>query len=108
MLTGPNGVIDMLNESRALHWANLYSRLQCDWNVTVRVGRTIAIDFHEFNIPSADITRCAENYIVVSDVLRATYTIFSMELLHPCSLFVFRVKKYHVLLEYFLQEYLTL
>lgn len=107
MLTEPNGVIDMRNETRALHWISTYRNLQCEWNVTVRAGRTIAVEFPVFNVPSVDTNHCAENYVVVSDGLRATYTIFFMELLCPCSSFVFRVKKYHVLLEYFSQEYLT-
>jgi hypothetical protein len=108
MLTGPTGVINMQNETRARHWFSVYGSLQCQWNVTVRVGRTIAVEFPVFDVPSVDVTHCAENYVVVSDGLRATYTIFSMELLCSYTSFVFRVKKYHVLLEYFAQEYLTL
>lgn len=108
MLSGPNGVIDMQNETRALHWFSPYFRLQCEWNVTVRAGRTIAVEFPVFNVPSVDTAHCAESYIMVSDGLRATYGIFSMELLRPCSSFVFRFRKYHVLLDYFPQEYLTL
>jgi hypothetical protein len=107
ILTGPNGVIDMENKTKALHWFSIYSGLPCEWNVTVRAGRTIAVEFPVFNIPSVDTAHCAESYIVVSDGLRATYRIFSMELLSPCSPFVFRVRKYHVL-EYFPQQYLTL
>jgi len=76
MLSGPNGVIDMQNETRALHWFYTYSSLQCEWNVTVRPGRTIAVEFPVFNVPSVDVTHCAENYVVVSDGLRATCTIF--------------------------------
>jgi len=106
MLTEPTGVIDMRNETRALHWFSTYSRLECEWNITVRAGRTIAVEFPVFNVPSLDVTHCAQNYVVVSVGLRATNTIFSMELLHTCSSFVFRVKKYHVLLEYFSQEHL--
>ena len=108
MLTEPNGVIDMQNETRALHWFFTYDHLQCEWNVTVKAGRTIAVEFPVFSVPSLDTGHCAENNIVVSDGLRATYSIFSMELLCPCSSCVFRVKKYHVLPEYFPQEYLTL
>jgi hypothetical protein len=84
ILTGPTGVIDMQNETRALHWFSLYSRLQCEWNVTVRTGRTIAVEFSVFNVPSLDVTHCAESYVVVSDGLRATYFILSMALLRPC------------------------
>jgi len=98
MLTGPTGVIDMQNETRALHWFYTYNGLQCEWNVTVRPGRTIAVEFPVFNVPSVDVTHCAENYVLVSDGVRATCTIFSMELLRPCSSFVFRIKKYHVFL----------
>jgi hypothetical protein len=88
VLTGPNGVIDMQNETKALHWFSTYSRLQCEWNVTVRAGRTIAVEFHVFNLPSVDTAHCAESYIIVSDGLRATYSTFSMEPLCPCSIFV--------------------
>jgi hypothetical protein len=67
LLTGPNGVIDMQNETRALHWVYAYDHLQCEWNVTVRVGRTIAVEFPIFNVPSMDTTQCAQNSVVVSD-----------------------------------------
>jgi len=76
MLTGPNGVIDMRNETRALRWLHTYSSLKCEWNVTVRPGRTIAVEFPVFNVPSLDVAHCAQNYVVVSDGLRATCTIF--------------------------------
>ncbi|XP_021927790.1 cubilin [Zootermopsis nevadensis] len=65
LLTGPNGVIDMQNETRALHWFHTYQHLQCEWNVTVKVGRTIAVEFPVFNVPSVDTTHCAENNIVL-------------------------------------------
>jgi hypothetical protein len=87
MLTEPNGVIDMQNETRALHWFYTYGHLQCEWNVTVKVGRTIAVEFPVFNVPSIDTAHCAQNYIVVSDDTKATYNSFSMEVLHPCSPF---------------------
>jgi hypothetical protein len=72
MLTEPTGVIDMQNETRPLHWFSSYSRLQCEWNITVRAGRTIAVEFPVFSVPSVDVTHCAESYVVVSDILRAT------------------------------------
>ncbi|GFG35967.1 hypothetical protein Cfor_02931, partial [Coptotermes formosanus] len=65
MLTEPNGVIDMQNETRALHWFYTYGHLQCEWNVTVKVGRTIAVEFPVFNVPSIDTAHCAQNYIVL-------------------------------------------
>jgi DNA-binding helix-hairpin-helix protein with protein kinase domain len=86
LLTGPNGVIDIQNETRARHWPSMHSYLNCDWNITVQVGRTIAIEFPVFSIPSLDTAHCTENYIIVSDNSRAT------ELLHLCILFIFREK----------------
>ncbi|KAJ9586382.1 hypothetical protein L9F63_019963, partial [Diploptera punctata] len=68
-LTGPNGVIDMRNESRALQWTSRYYSLQCEWNVTVRTGKTIVVDFSYFNIPSQDINHCAESNIVLRNGL---------------------------------------
>ncbi|PNF23973.1 hypothetical protein B7P43_G09286 [Cryptotermes secundus] len=65
LLTGPNGVIDMQNETRALHWFYTYHHLQCEWNITVRVGRTIAVEFPVFNVPSRNTSYCAENSIVL-------------------------------------------
>jgi hypothetical protein len=72
LLTEPNGVIDMRNETRGFHWFNTYPHLLCEWNITVRVGRTIAVEFPVFSVPSRDTSHCTENYIVVSDMINAT------------------------------------
>ncbi|XP_069688891.1 cubilin [Periplaneta americana] len=64
-LSGPNGVIDMRNETRARNWNSLFSSLMCEWNVTVQTGKTIAVEFETFNIPSVDTDHCQESYIVL-------------------------------------------
>ncbi|CAG2055987.1 unnamed protein product, partial [Timema podura] len=38
---------------------------QCQWNITVRTGRTIAITFEEFKVLSTDTTLCQESSVVV-------------------------------------------
>lgn len=70
-------MIDMQNGTRALHWFYTYQHLQCEWNVTVQVGRTIAVEFPMFNVPSVDTTHCAENYIMVSNSAGATASTLS-------------------------------
>jgi hypothetical protein len=98
LLTEPNGVIDMQNETRALHWFYTYHHLQCEWNITVRVGRTIAVEFPVFNVPSLDTSHCAENYIVVSDIVNATCMFLSTELCDLLQPFAFWNKEGKVFL----------
>jgi hypothetical protein len=93
LLTGPNGVIDMRNETRALHWFYTYQHLQCEWNITVRVGRTIAVEFPVFNVPSSDTAHCGENYIMVSHSSGALVSTVSTVPLLLCIPFIFRVEE---------------
>nr|CAD7261777.1 unnamed protein product [Timema shepardi] len=65
LLFGPSGYIDMMNKTR-LQPDSWRFYFQCQWNITVRTGRTIAITFEEFKVLSTDTTLCQQSSVVVS------------------------------------------
>ncbi|XP_046392545.1 cubilin-like [Ischnura elegans] len=61
-LKGPNGIIDAHN----LNSSALSSRMmwmECAWDITVKAGRTIVVEFDEFDIFSVD-PHCGDSYIL--------------------------------------------
>nr|CAD7415616.1 unnamed protein product [Timema poppensis] len=65
LLFGPSGYIDMMNKTK-LQPDSWRFYFQCQWNITVRTGRTIAITFEEFKVISTDTTLCQQSSVVVS------------------------------------------
>nr|CAD7455080.1 unnamed protein product [Timema tahoe] len=64
LLFGPSGYIDVMNKTalRPNSWSFYF---QCQWNITVRTGRTIAITFEEFKVFSTDTTLCQQSNVVL-------------------------------------------
>ncbi|XP_071443305.1 cubilin [Hetaerina americana] len=61
-LTGPNGVIEVKNLSS--HFTGV-TRLwtTCQWDITVKAGRTIVLEFDEFDISTPN-ANCRESYLL--------------------------------------------
>ena len=62
-LSGPNGVIDF-NETTSMHSPHSW-KFKCEWNITVKLGRTIEVTFSDFTIDAGVGGVCKDNYILV-------------------------------------------
>lgn len=63
-LTEPNGIIEYDNSSstRAIRtW-----HFTCEWNVTVKPGRTIKVKITDMSIQEMPDHTCGDNYLLVS------------------------------------------
>lgn len=75
LLTAPSGEIVLGNNtakentrirSPTLAW-------ECQWNVTVRPGKTISVQISEINIPATPGSETCLNYVIVSTLFIALY-----------------------------------
>ncbi|XP_063226608.1 cubilin [Bacillus rossius redtenbacheri] len=65
MLSGPSGSINAYNLSGQGLQPSPSRRFDCEWIVTVRPGRTIAVTFELLDIQVSDTNICGEGYVLL-------------------------------------------
>lgn len=63
-LNGPNGIIEF-NSSTIADRPSPWDPPRCEWNVTVRPGRTIEVMFIELDVRNTGPNGCSEHYVMV-------------------------------------------